>query len=54
MVRSGRLAFGTATVEESLSHAGAVLHQRGYRSVFSAQHRLRGRSAKRCNQPHAD
>jgi integrase len=38
----GRLVFGIEAVQESLSEAGAVLDQWGYRSVWSGKHRLRG------------
>jgi integrase len=38
----GRLVFGAEAVQESLSQAGAVLDQWGYRSVWSGKHRLRG------------
>jgi integrase len=36
------LVFGAVTVEQSLSQAGAILQQWGYRSVLSGKHRLRG------------
>jgi len=36
------LVFGPQAVEQSLRQASAVLDQWGYRSVFSAKHRLRG------------
>jgi hypothetical protein len=38
----GRLVFGAEAVQESLSQAGTILDQWGYRSVCSGKHRLRG------------